>query len=115
MSNNYKEPYVKRSKSDLQKVSNLLSIVKNNLGVDDTIKIMELREIWTKTVDLLIAKSSQPAYFDRGEILVINVFNSSLATELSMQKSSILAKLKEATKNTNISFRDIRFKLTTNK
>ena len=99
----------KRPKSNLTKISELISVVKENLGLDNQLKISALNEIWPLLTSFEIAKYSQVAYFDKENNLVISVNNGSLATELSMQKISLLAKLKEATKNTDIKFKDIRF------
>ena len=100
----------KRAKSNLTKVSNVIGIVKENLGLEKKLTIQALCEIWPLVTSFEIAKKSQPAYFDKESNLVITVNNSTLATELSMQKTSILARLKEATKNTDIRFKDIRFR-----
>lgn len=99
----------KRPKSNLTKISEVISLVKENLGLDNQLKISALNEIWPLLTSFEIAKYSQVAYFDKENNLVISVNNGSLATELSMQKISLLAKLKEATKNTDIKFKDIRF------
>ena len=99
----------KRSKSNLIKISAVIPIVKENLGLEKNLKIMALKEIWPLVTSFDIAKHSQPAYFDKGNNLVIAVKSGTLAVELSMQKTSILARLKEATKNTDITFKDIRF------
>ena len=100
---------LKRSKSNLTKISEVIPAVKENLGIEKSLKIMALKEIWPLVTSFEAAKLSQPAYFDKENNLVISVQNATLATELSMQKTSILARLKEATKNTDISFKDIRF------
>ena len=103
------EHKVKRPKSKLTKVSELLPIVQENLGLEKSLKMMALKEIWPLVTSFEIAKYSEPAYFDKENNLVIAVSNSSLSTELSMNKSSIQTKLKEAIKNTDIKFKDIRF------
>ncbi|OGI18289.1 MAG: hypothetical protein A3B68_04435 [Candidatus Melainabacteria bacterium RIFCSPHIGHO2_02_FULL_34_12] len=100
-----------RTKSNLTKLGELIPKVKESLGLGNSLKITALCEIWPLVTSFAIGKSSQPAYFDRDNNLVIAVKNSTLATELSMQKTRILAKLKEATKNTDITFKDIRFTL----
>ena len=99
----------KRLRSDLVKISELISAVKQNLGLDKQLKITALREIWPLVTSFQTAEKSSPAYFDKSGNLVISVKSSTLATELSMQKTSILARLKEAIKNTDISFKDLRF------
>lgn len=99
----------KRLKSDLIKISSVIPLVKESLGFDRQIKLNALNEIWPLVTSFDIAKKSHIAYFDKGNNLVIAVKSSVLATELSMQKTSILARLKEATKNTDISFKDLRF------
>lgn len=99
----------KRPKSNLTKIGDLIQIVKQNLGLDKQLKINALNEIWPLVTSFEIAKSSQPGYFDKENNLVISVKSSTLATELSMQKTSILSRLKEAIKNTDITFKDIRF------
>ena len=100
---------LKRPKSNLTKISELISAVKENLGLEKQLKINALREIWPLVTSFETAKSSQPAYFDKENNLVIFVSNSTLSTELSMQKVPILGRLREAVKNTDISFKDIRF------
>ena len=99
----------KRPKSSLIKIGDVLPIVKENLSLEKSLKITALKEIWPLITSFKIANSSQPAYFDKENNLVIAVKNGALATELSMQKISILQKLKEATKNTDINFKDVRF------
>ena len=99
----------KRPKSNLTKISEVISAVKENLGLEKSLKIMALKEIWPLVTSFDIAKKSQPAYFDKENNLVISIQNATLATELSMQKTSIFERLKEATKNTGIRFKDIRF------
>ncbi len=70
---------------------------------------MALREIWPLVTNFEFAKYSQPAYFDKDGNLVISVKSGALSVELSMQKMNIISKLKNATKNTEIRFKDIRF------
>jgi len=106
---------LKRPKSNLTKLSNILDIVKENLGINKNLKITALREIWPLITSFEIAKNSQPAYFDKHGNLVINVKSSTLATDLSMQKTTLEARLKEATKNTDICFKQIRFVTRTTK
>ncbi|MBI1858919.1 MAG: DUF721 domain-containing protein [Candidatus Melainabacteria bacterium] len=91
------------------KVSDILPQVIENLGIDENIKLETLRSMWHKITDEKVAKYSQPAYFDKDGNLVISVTNSPLATELSMQHTRILQKLKEATKDLDINFKNIRF------
>lgn len=98
-----------RKKGKLIKVSEILPTVKGILGLENNLKIAAINEIWPLVTSYEIAKKSKPAYLDKDQNLVINVSNSTLATELSMHKISILQKLKEATKDTDINFRDIRF------
>src|SRR3990167_3167704 len=97
----------KRTKSNLTKLSNILDIVKENLGLNKNLKITALREIWPLITSFKIAKNSQPAYFDKHGNLVISVQSSTLATDLSMQKTTLETRLKEATKNTDITFKGI--------
>ena len=99
----------KPRKGDLTKIGELIPVVKENLGLEKSLKITALKELWPLVTNFEIAKQSQPAYFDNEGNLVISVKSGALATELSMQKITILAKLKEATKNTDIEFKDIRF------
>ena len=99
----------KRPKSNLTKIADVIPLVKENLGLDKQLKISAISEIWPLVTSLEIAENSQPAYFDKENNLVIRVKNGALAMELSMQKASILSKLKEAIKNTDITFRDVRF------
>jgi len=100
---------LKRPKSNLTKIGELIPIVKKDLGLDQQLKINALREVWPLVTSFDIAKNSQPGYFDKESNLVIRVKNGVLATELSMQKTAILERLREATRNTDIKFRDIRF------
>ncbi len=102
-------PRQKRSKSDLIKVSEVINIVKDSLGLEKSFKIQALKELWPLVTSFDIAKHSQPAYFDRENNLVIAVTSGALAMELSMKKNNILECLKQATKNTDLSFKDIRF------
>ena len=104
-----KSTKLKRPKSNLTKISELISAVRQNLGLDKQLKIAALKEIWALVTSFQIAKDSYPAYFDKENNLVISVSNSTLSTELFMQKVSILKRLREATKNTDIKFKDIRF------
>ena len=99
----------RRTKSNLIKISEVIPVVKENLGIEKNLKIMALIELWPLVTSFEIANYSQPAYFDKDSNIVIAVKSSTLATELSMQKPSILARLREATKDTNIRFKDIRF------
>jgi hypothetical protein len=99
----------KRPKSDLTKISEVISIVKEKLGIEKLLKINAIREIWPLITSFEIAEKSEPAYFDNNNNLVIRVKSSVLVTELSMQKTSIFQRLKDATKNTDISFNGIRF------
>ena len=99
----------KRSKGNLIKISEVLSSVKENLGLDKQLKLNALKEIWPLVTSFKIAQNSQPAYFDKENNLVISVKSSTLSTDLSMQKITLLQKLKEATKNTDIKFKNIRF------
>lgn len=102
-------PQLKRPKSNLTKIGELIPIVKQSLGLDRQLKINALREIWPLVTSFDIAKNSQPAYFDKENNLVIRVKNGALATDLSMQKMPILERLRQATRNTDIAFKDIRF------
>ena len=99
----------KTRKGHLTKVGELIPSVRENLGLEKSVMINATKELWPLVTSFEIAKYSQVAYFDKENNLVISVNNGSLATELSMQKISLLAKLKEATKNTDIKFKDIRF------
>ena len=99
----------KSRKGNLTKIGDILPAVKENLGLEKSLKITALRELWTLVTGFETAKYSQPAYFDNEGNIVIAVKSGALATELSMQKISILERLKEATKNTDITFKDIRF------
>ncbi len=99
----------KRQKSNLTKISELITVVKENLGIEQSLKVKALKELWPLVTSFNISKQSQPAYFDRENNLVISVKSGTLAVELSMQKSSILERLKQATKDTSITFKDIRF------
>ena len=99
----------RQDNAGLTKVSDILPQVIENLGIDENIKLETLSSIWHKVTDEKIAKYSQPAYFDKDGNLVISVTNSPLATELSMQNTRILQKLKEATKELDINFKSIRF------
>lgn len=98
-----------RPKSNLVKLGNLIPTVKQNLGLENNLKITALCEIWPLITSFEIAKSSKPAYFDKENNLVISTRSPSLTSELSMQKLTIIKKLKEATRNTDIKFNDIRF------
>ena len=100
---------LKRKKSNLTKIGEVIPVVKENLGVEQSLKIKALKELWPLVTSFNIAKQSQPAYFDRENNLVISVKSGTLAVELSMQKTSIVEHLKQATKDTNITFKDIRF------
>ena len=104
-----KELNRKTRKGNLTKIGEIIPMVRENLGLEKSLKITALKELWPLVTNFEIAKYSQPAYFDNEENLVIGVKSSTLATELSMQKISILARLKEATKNTDITFKDLRF------
>ena len=99
----------KRPKSNLVKIGEVIPAVKEDLGIEKNLKILALKELWPLITNFETAKYSQPAYFDKDNNVVIAVKNSTFTTELSMQKSSILARLKEATKGTDIKFKDIRF------
>ena len=99
----------KHRKGNLTKIGDLIPTVKENLGIEKSLKITALKELWPLVTNFEIAKYSQPAYFDNEGNLVISTKSGVLATELSMQKISILKRLKEATKNTDIDFKDIRF------
>lgn len=100
---------LKRPKSNLIKISEIIPIVKGNLGIENQLKLSAIKEIWPLITSFKIAEKSYPAYFDKENNLVIAVKSGPLATELSFQKIILLNKLKEATKNTNITFKDIRF------
>ena len=106
---NKSNPKPKRLKSNLIKIGEVIPIVKENLGLEKSFKITALKEIWPLVTSFEIAKFSQPAYFDKENNLVIAVQNGAFATELSMQKIGIVARLREATKNTDINFKDVRF------
>ena len=99
----------KTRKGNLTKIGDIIPVVKENLGLEKSLKITALKELWPLVTNFEIAKYSQPAYFDNEGNLIIAAKSGALATELSMQKINILAKLKEATKNTDIEFKDIRF------
>ena len=99
----------RRPKSNLTKIADFLDVIKENLGLNKNLKITALREIWPLITSFKIAKNSQPAYFDKHGNLVISVQSSTLATDLSMQKTTLETRLKEATKNTDITFKGIRF------
>jgi hypothetical protein len=98
-----------RPGSNLMKLGELISTVKQNLGLENNLKITALCEIWPLVTSFEIAKNSKPAYFDKDNNLVISIKSPSLTSELSMQKLTILEKLREATRNTDIRFKDIRF------
>ena len=104
-----KEASKKNRKGNLTKIGELIPSVRENLGLEKSLKIMAMKELWPLVTSFETAKYSQPAYFDNEGNIVIAVKSGALATELSMQKITILQQLKEATKNTNIDFKDIRF------
>ncbi|GEM_PF-2562716 len=107
---NYNKPKKqRRPKSNLTKISEVIPAVKEKMGIKKLLKINAIKEIWPLITDFEIAENSQPAYFDNNNNLVIRVKSSVLVTELSMQKISIFQRLKDAIKNTDISFNDIRF------
>ena len=107
---NYNKPKKqRRPKSNLIKISEVIPAVKENMGIKKQLKINALKEIWPLITGFEIAGKSQPAYFDNNNNLVIRVKSGVLVTELSMQKISIFQRLKDAIKNTDISFNDIRF------
>lgn len=99
----------KSRKGHLVKIGELIPSVKENLSLEKSMMINAIKELWPLVTSFEIAKLSRPAYFDNEGNLVISVKSGALATELSMQKISILSKLKEATKNTDIEFKDVRF------
>lgn len=101
--------FTKRTKGNLTKLAEIIPFVKESLGLEKSLKIQALSELWPLITSFEIAKHSKPEHFDKENNLVISVNNPTLTTELSMQKISILAKLKEATKDTDLKFRDIRF------
>ena len=105
---------LKRIKSYLTKASDILPQVIENLGLENNLKVNAIKEIWPLVTSKTVAEKSFPAYFDRDMNLVVNVNNSVLTTELSMQKLKILQKIKEAIKTKNIVFKDIRFVTRTN-
>ena len=99
----------KEHKSLLTKASEIIPLVKENLGIEKSLKIQALQEIWPLITSFDLAKYSKPSYFDKENNLVISTKSSVIAAELSVQKIDILNKLKEATKNTDITFKGIRF------
>ena len=103
------ERKLNRSKSNLTKIGDLISIIKESFGLEKSLNIMALKEIWPLITNFETAKYSQPDYFDKENNLVIAVKSGALATNLSMQKNTLVSKLREATKNTNITFKDVRF------
>ena len=98
----------KRPNSKLTKVSDIIPSVKENLDLDKSLNIMAIKEIWPLVTSFEVSKYSQPAYFDKDENIVIAVKSSTLGIELSMKKTSIVQKLKVATRSTEIKFKDIR-------
>ena len=106
--NNFKKP---RPKSNLTKLGNILEEVKQNLGLEEQVKLQMLREIWIEIVRGEISKNSYPGYFDREKNLIVIVKNSVLATELSMTKQELLLVLKDKANTKNIYFKDLRFTL----
>ena len=104
-----KEASKKNRKGNLTKIGEFIPSVRENLGLEKSLKITAMKELWPLVTSFETAKYSQPAYFDNEGNIVIAVKSGALATELSMQKITILQQLKEATKNTNIDFKDIRF------
>lgn len=99
----------KRPKSNLTKITEVIPAVKESLGLQKNLNIIALKEVWPLVTSFEASNHSQPAYFDKENNLVIAVNNGALAVELSMQKPFILKRLREATKNTDITFKDIRF------
>ncbi len=104
-----KERKLKRLSGNLTKISEIIPSVKENLGLEKSLKIQALSELWPLITSFEVAKNSTPEYFDKEDNLVISVNSPTLTTELSMQKISILSKLKKATKDTDIKFKDVRF------
>lgn len=98
-----------RPSSNLTKMEKILDNVKVSLKLDDNKSLNQLREIWPLITSFKIAEKSSPAYFDRENNLVIRTKNSIVSTELSMDKNTLLEKLKTATKDSGISFNDLRF------
>lgn len=96
-------------KPSLTKASEIIPAVKESLGIEQSLQIKALEEIWPLITSFEVAKYSKPSHFDRENNLVISIKSSALAAELSMQKITILEKLKEAVKNTDIRFQNIRF------
>lgn len=101
----------KRLKSTLTKISEVIPVVKESLELDKSLNILALKEIWPLVTSFSIASNSEPSYFDKENNVVIAVKSSTLATELSMQKVGILSRLKEAIKDTDIRFKNVRFVL----
>lgn len=100
---------IKRPKSNLLKIGDVISTVKENSGIKKSLKLMALKELWPLVTSFEIGEKSEPGYFDKENNLVIYVKSAPLANELTMQKTGILTRLKEATKNTDIVFEDVRF------
>lgn len=103
------KPKNKRQKGNLIKINEVIPAVKESLKLEKNLNIIALKEVWPLVTSFEASNHSQPAYFDKENNLVIAVNNGALAVELSMQKPFILKRLREATKNTDITFKDIRF------
>lgn len=99
----------KRPKSTLTKIAEIIPAVKQNLGFDKQFKINALKEVWPLVTSFEVAENSSPSYFDKENNLVIAVKSSTLATELLVMKTDIIKRLQEATKDTGIRFKNIRF------
>lgn len=97
------------TKSGLTKASEILPLVIKNLGIEENVKLKMLKEVWSNINENKIAKNSTPGYIDKENNLVVYVSNAVLSTELSMQKITLLKKLKDNSKNIELEFKDIRF------
>lgn len=93
-------------------LGNVLTDLKQNLGLEEGLKQREFFKLWSKIVGPKFKNSSKAAYiYERNgeKILAVAVSSSAVTQELSFFKQDIINKIKKVAKDFDYDIKDIYF------
>jgi len=105
------EAPIRKAKSAFTSISNVLSEIVGQLGLDRRLKEQTVLNLWPMIVGDAFATKTRPLFIDNQNILVIAVQDASTAQELSFFKREITNKLKQAGAGTGVTIAGLRFDL----
>lgn len=98
-----------RKNKNFTNLSSVLSKVVNKYGIDKRLREHTFMNMWPHVVGEPWTSLSKPIFFDYERNLVVAVRDSSVAQELSLRKSDILANLRKMARSVGIQIKGVRF------